>query len=68
MESERSIDESWEKLFDRVGEQFNKHREITERLLKVVGEIEYTAIMAPPSPEMEAIQKLIKDTLDSFRG
>ena len=58
----------WEKVFVRLDEQFNKHQELSERMLKLVGEIGGIAIMAPPSPEMEAIKKLIKDTLDSFRG
>ena len=53
----------WEKVFERVDNQFNKHHEITERLLKLVEEIAGIATMAPSSPEMEAFKKLIVDRL-----
>ena len=62
MESDSSTAD-WEKVFVRLDEQFNKHQEITERLLKLVEEIAAIATTAPQTPEMEAIKKLIVDRL-----
>ena len=64
MESDSSSTESWEKAFARLEELFARDREMIEKMFKLVAEINGIASIAPPSPEMEAIKKLITNSID----
>jgi hypothetical protein len=61
MESVTSSIESWEIMFARLEQMITRDRQEIGKLRKLVAIIGGITCIAPPSAEMDAIKKLIKD-------